>query len=56
MNFLLTLLQIGELFDGKFTWRGVVHLGFFIFLGLIFVSFSVWIGYKALSQSKNKEK
>ena len=56
MKFLLIFLQIGELFDGKFNWRGVFHLGFFIFLGLIFVSFSIWIGYKALSQSKNTEK
>ena len=55
MKSVVLFLQIGELFAGKFNWRGVVHLVFFILLGLIAVSFSIWIGYKALSQDKNNE-
>ena len=56
MNFLLIFLQIGELFDGKFNWRGVFHLFIFIVMGLIALSFSIWIGYKALtSENKNKK-
>jgi hypothetical protein len=56
MKFLLIFLQVGELFDGKFNWRGLFHLGFFIFLGLIVVSFSIWIGYKAFSSGKNDKR
>jgi hypothetical protein len=56
MKYLMTILQIGELFDGKFNWRGIVHLSLFILMGLIMVSFSIWIGYHAFSSGRNNKK
>ena len=56
MKIVALLLQIGELFDGKFNWRGVLHLSLFILMGLVIVSFSIWIGYHAFSSGKNNKK
>lgn len=53
MNFLLLLLQIGDLFNGKFSWRGVIQLAIFIVMGLIVVGVGSVIVYKAFS-SKGK--
>jgi hypothetical protein len=49
------LLQIGELFNGRFTWRGLFHLLLFVLMGLIIVGFAVFAGYKAF-QPKKKDK
>ncbi|MCD9189502.1 MAG: hypothetical protein LUM44_24035 [Pyrinomonadaceae bacterium] len=55
MSFLLLLLQIGDLFNGKFNWRGVIQLAIFIVMGLIVVGVGGVIVYKAFS-SKGKDK
>lgn len=55
MNFLLLLLQIGDLFNGKFNWRGVIQLAIFIVMGLIVVGVGGVIVYKVFS-SKRKDK
>lgn len=52
---IVLFLQIGELFRGNFNWRGLLHLGIFILIGLIIVGFSVLVGYKAF-QSERKKK
>lgn len=56
MNFLLIFLQIGELFNGKFTWRGVFHLFIFVLMGVIIGSFSLWIIYQTFRSGKNTKK
>lgn len=48
------LLQIGELFDGHFNWRGLVQLLLLVLMGLIAVAFAVFVGYKAF-QPKSKK-
>lgn len=55
MNFLLLLLQIGDLFNGKFNWRGFIQLAIFIVMGLIVVGVGSVLVYKAFS-SKDKDK
>jgi hypothetical protein len=53
MNCLIIFLQIGELFEGKFNWRGLFLLFLFLLMGLIVVGFSALFIFKAFS-SKNK--
>lgn len=55
MNFLLLLLQIGDLLNGKFTWRGFIQLAIFIVMALIVVGIGGVIVYKVFS-SKGKDK
>ncbi len=54
MRNIVFLLQIGELLDGKYNWRGLVHLLLFVVMGLIAVGFAVFVGYKAF-QPKSKK-
>lgn len=49
------LLQIQDLFEGRFNWHGLVLLLLFVLMGLIAVIFPVYAGYKAF-QSKPKKK
>ncbi len=52
----ILLLQIGELFDGHFNWRGLTQLILLILMGLIAVAFAVIVGYKAFQpKAKNKK-
>lgn len=55
MKYQAILLQIGELFEGHFNWRGLFHLVLFLLMGLIVIGFSIYIGYKAF-QSERKKK
>lgn len=55
MTFLLFLLQIGELLNGKFNWRGFIQLAIFIIMGLIVIGVGGVIVYKVFS-SKGKDK
>ena len=48
------LLQIGELFEGHFNWRGFAQLLLFVVMALIVVFFTVFVGYKAF-QPKSKK-
>ncbi len=52
MKFLGALLQIGELFNGRFNWRGVFHLSLFILMALIIIGFVAFIGYNAFRSKK----
>lgn len=53
MNNLIFLLQISDLFDGHFNWRGLVQLLLLVFMGLIAIAFAVVVSYKAFwSKSK----
>lgn len=54
MRNLILLIQIGELFNGNFNWRGLVQLLLLIFMALIAISFAVFVSYKAF-QSKPKK-
>lgn len=47
MQSLIFLLQIGDLFHGKFTWRGVYLLFLFILMASVILGFMGFIGYKA---------
>jgi hypothetical protein len=53
MSFLLFLLQIGDLFQGKFNWRGVLHLTLFIIMGLLVIGFSVFF-IRVILKSRKK--
>ncbi len=48
------LMQIGELFEGRFNWPGVLALFFFFLMGIVAAGFSGFIIYKALFSSKKK--
>ena len=54
MKLLTFLLQIGELFDGQFNWRGLSQLLLLILMALIAVGFAAFVGYKAF-QPKSKK-
>jgi hypothetical protein len=54
MKSLFLLLQIGELFQGHFNWRGAFQLFLFILMGLIIIGFGVFTGYKAFAKPKKK--
>lgn len=49
------LLQIGELFNGNFNWRGLFQLLLFVVMAFIVIAFSVVIGYKAFSSKKKND-
>lgn len=53
MKVFVLFLQIGELFEGHFNWRGLLHLCLFLLMGLTAIGFAVFVGYKAF-QSKKK--
>lgn len=55
MNFLLLLLQIGDLFKGNFNWRGFIQLTIFIVMGLIVVGIGAVIVYKVIQAARNKQ-
>ena len=55
MKFFAFLLQIRELFNGEFSWHGLLLLILFVLMGLIAVGFAVFAGYKAF-QPKPKKK
>ena len=46
------ILQIGDLFRGKFSWQGVYHLFLFVLMGAILVGLGVFLGYKAFKPKK----
>ncbi len=52
MRYFLVFLQIGELFEGRFNWRGLVQLLLLIAMGLIAAGFAVFVGYKAFQSKK----
>ncbi len=52
MSNLIFLLQIGELFDGHFNWRGLMQLVLLILMALIAISFAVFVSYKAFQSKK----
>ncbi len=54
MSDLIFLLQIGELFDGNFNWRGLLQLLLLVLMGLIAVSFAGFVSYKAFKSNPKK--
>lgn len=52
MRILALLVQIGELFEGRFSWRGVLHLSLFIVMALIALGFFGFVAYKAFYEKK----
>ena len=40
---LMFLLQIGDLFEGKFNRRGLIQLVIFIVMGAVILGFGVWM-------------
>ena len=54
MRILIFLLQIEELFDGHFNWRGLLQLLLLVFMGLIAISFAVFVSYKAFRSKPKK--
>jgi hypothetical protein len=55
MKNIALLLQIGELFNGRFTWRGLFHLFLFVLMGAIIVGFAVFAGYQAFRSRKKDD-
>ena len=55
MKISAVLLQIQELFNGEFNWRGLLLLVLFVLMGLIVVGLTIFVGYKAF-QPKSKKK
>lgn len=55
MNSLALFLQIGELFEGHFNWRGVLYLGIFLLMGLTIIGFTLFAGYKTFRSKPNKK-
>lgn len=43
MNSYFYLLQIGDLFAGRFNRRGLIQLVIFLLMGLVIVGFGLWI-------------
>jgi len=56
MIFFALFLQVGELFKGNFSWRGLLHLSIFLAMGLLIVGFPAFIGYKILQSERRKKK
>lgn len=54
MQSLIFLLQIGDLFQGKFTWRGAYLLFLFILMGAIALGFTLFVGYKVFRSKSRK--
>jgi hypothetical protein len=54
MQSFIFLLQIGDLFQGKFTWRGAYLLFLFILMALVILGFMGFIGYKAFFSKSQK--
>ena len=48
MTMLAFLLQIGDLVNGKFTWRGFIQLTIFVLMGLVVVGFGIMIVYNVI--------
>ena len=49
-------LQIGELFNGNFNWRGVFHLLLFTLMFLTIAGLTTFVGYKAFRPNKKNQK
>ncbi|MGI8556004.1 MAG: hypothetical protein ACR2LT_06575 [Pyrinomonadaceae bacterium] len=52
MNNIAFLLQIKDLFEGHFNWRGVLYLFLFALMGLTIIGFTAFAGYKTFRQKK----
>lgn len=52
MNSVVYLLQIGDLFAGKFNRRGLIQLVIFLVMGLVVVGFGIWIGINVIRSMK----
>jgi hypothetical protein len=55
MKSLVFWLQIGELFNGRFTWRGLFHLFLFVLMGAVILGFAVFAGYQAFRSKKRDD-
>jgi hypothetical protein len=53
MKYYAVLLQIQELLDGDFNWRGLLQLLLLILMALVAIGFTVFAVYKAF-QPKRK--
>ncbi len=53
MKFFALFLQIGQLFEGRFNWRGLLYLCIFLLMALTAIGLTVFVGYKTF-QSKKK--
>ena len=47
MKYFAAFLQIQELFEGNFNWRGLVQLLLLVLMALIAIGFACFVGYKA---------
>lgn len=54
MKYIVLLLQIEELLDGKFNWRGLAQLLLLVLMALIAVGFTGFVGYKAFRSKPRK--
>lgn len=52
MKIFTLFLQIGELFEGNFNWRGLAQLLLLVLMALIAVGFAVFVSYKAFKSKK----
>ena len=49
-------LQIGDLFNGNFNWRGVFHLSLFLLMFLSIAGLAAFVGYKAFRPNQKDKK
>ena len=56
MIFAALLLQIGDLFNGNFNWRGVFHLALFLLMFLSIAGLAAFVGYKAFRPNEKSKR
>lgn len=49
---LISLLQIGDLFQGNFNMRGFIQLVLFFIMGAVVLGFGVWMGINVIRTLK----
>ena len=52
--FFVALLQIQELLDGDFNWRGLLQLLLLVLMALIAIGFTIFAVYKAFQPKRKR--
>ena len=55
MKIFTLFLQIGDLFAGRFNWRGLFHLFLFLAMAAVIVGFTGFAGYKTFQRKKKDD-
>jgi len=52
MNIFVLFLQIGDLFKGNLSWRGLLYLCLFVLMALLAIGITMFAGYKTFQPKK----